>query len=443
MRLVYFILYFTLKYTLRVFYPRQKTINSPKEFLGSTIYVSNHAASFMDPLVVAALRRPIVFFMTRSDVFTPVSRPLLWASHMLPIYRQHDGEDTKGKNEEVFEKCARILKYGRNLLIFGEGFTDDVFIRRLKPVKKGAVRIGFNTLEKIDWKKKIYVAAVGCNYSRPNQMRSDLLISTSDKICLNDFREAYEANPNKVITDLTRRVEILMQEQITHVETAEMAPFHENMMILTRRGMNPDSFERTFSLKQRWEYSRSLAKWLNKQNVKESEELSNLKSEAESYFALLKRFKLEERLLFWKISNPSGSRMKEILTMIALTPFAILGFLHLALPYILVKRFTEKSFKRKVFYGSVKLILGQIAMGLISIPFIFLFHAYVYPSWGLAFLYYALIGIFGLCAYVWMLNFKDFKKKGMINAIDISKFEAKRSTLIDQLKSAIPQEFHP
>jgi 1-acyl-sn-glycerol-3-phosphate acyltransferase len=95
----------------------------------------------MDPLVVASLRLPIVFFMTRSDVFTPISRPLLWASHMLPIYRQHDGEDTKAKNEEVFQKCSRILSFGRNLLIFGEGFTDDTFVRRLKPVKKGAVRI--------------------------------------------------------------------------------------------------------------------------------------------------------------------------------------------------------------------------------------------------------------------------------------------------------------
>ena len=136
MRLVYFILFVTLRYTFWIFYPRQKTINSPKQFGGRTIYVSNHAASFMDPLVVASLRLPIVFFMTRSDVFTPISRPLLWASHMLPIYRQHDGEDTKAKNEEVFQKCSRILSFGRNLLIFGEGFTDDTFVRRLKPVKR-------------------------------------------------------------------------------------------------------------------------------------------------------------------------------------------------------------------------------------------------------------------------------------------------------------------
>lgn len=441
MRLAYLLLFITLQYTLRLFYPRQKRINNPKHFGGRTIYVSNHAASFMDPLVVAALRMPVVFFMTRSDVFTPISKPLLWASHMLPIYRQQDGEDTKAKNEAVFQTCSRVLKYGRNLLIFGEGFTDDVFVRRLKPVKKGAARIGFKTLENINWSKKIYIAAVGCNYSNPNKMRSDILISTSDKICLNDYREQYEKNPNKVIADLTKHIEILMQEQITHVEDTKSTQLHENIMILTRRGMNAENFDRKLSLEKRWEYSRSLAKWINQQDLESNEALSELKKESESYFSILKRFKLEERLLHWKITHPNGSRLKELLMMIVLAPLAILGTLHLGLPYILVKRFVEKSFRRKVFHGSVKLILAQLSMGFLSIPFIFLFHAYVYPSWGLAFLYYAMIGIFGLCAYVWMLNFKDFKTKGIVTKMDTSKLTEKRSKLIGKLMAVVPEEF--
>ena len=214
MRLIYFILYFSLPYALRIFYRQVRTVNAPKEFLGGTIYVSNHPASFMDPLVIAALRNPIVFFMTRSDVFTPISRPLLWASHMLPIYRQHDGVDTKDKNMETFDKCKAVLKGGRNLLIFGEGFTDDTPIRRLKPVKKGAARIGFTTLESLNWSKKIYMAAVGNNYTEPNLMRSDVLISTSDKICLNDYKELYLSNPNKAINDVTKLIEKLMKEQL-------------------------------------------------------------------------------------------------------------------------------------------------------------------------------------------------------------------------------------
>lgn len=442
MRFLYLCLKITLQYSMRVMFPRMAFNNSPKQLFGRTIYVSNHAASFMDPLAVAGLRMPLVFFMTRSDIFTPITNPILRSCQMLPIYRQHDGAGTKDKNEAVFKKCTRILSFGRNLLIFGEGFTDDVFIRRLKPVKKGAARIGFSTLEAIDWKKDIYIAAVGVNYSNPNQMRSDMLISHSDKICLNDYRERYEESPNKVINEVTKLIEKMMQEQITHVKEKEYAPLHENMMIFTRKGMNVDNFDRSIPLKKRWKYSQKLAHWLNEQDVENNEEMLKFKKESEGYLKLLKRFKLEERLVHWKITNPSGSRLKEVAMMALLFPFAILGFIHCGPVYFFVKRFVEKSFRRKVFWGSVKLAMGKIVMGLLNIPFIFLFYHFVYPSWWLAFAYYFAIGLFGLAAYMLVSNFKDFKKKGAINKTDISKFVAKRSSLIEQLHAFLPKEFH-
>ncbi|MFT5858717.1 MAG: 1-acyl-sn-glycerol-3-phosphate acyltransferase [Flavobacteriaceae bacterium] len=423
-------------------YPRLRLNNTPKKLLGRTIYVSNHAASFMDPLAVAALRMPIVFFMTRSDVFTPISKPLLWACQMLPIYRQQDKDDTKGKNAAVFKKCKRILSDGRNLLLFGEGFTDDTFIRRLKPVKKGAVRIGFLALTEMNWKKKVYIAAVGCNYSEPNKMRSDLLISTSERICLNDYREAYEENPNKVMTDVTKIVETMMQDQITHIETKEDAPLHENIMKLTRRGMNAENFDRSISLKKRWRYSQKLAQWLNKQNVEEDQQLTSLKTEAEGYFKLIKRFKLSENLILWKINNPKGGRMKEVLMLFALFPFALLGALHCLLPYLLIKGFVEKTFRRKVFWASVKVILGMLAFGLLNMPVIWLIYYFVYPSWIIAICYYVAIGIFGLAAYMWAVNFKKLKMKGIVAKTDISKFVAKRASLVAKMKSVVPSEFH-
>ncbi|MBC9811328.1 1-acyl-sn-glycerol-3-phosphate acyltransferase [Crocinitomicaceae bacterium CZZ-1] len=437
MRFFYFMLKITLPYTTRMYYPRQKIINEPKERFGRTIYVSNHTASFMDPLVVAGLRRPIVFFMTRSDVFTPVTKPILWAAHMLPIYREHDGEDTKGKNAEVFRKCAKVLSFGRNLLIFGEGFTDDVFIRRLKPVKKGAVRIGFSALEELKWQKKIYIAAVGCNYSEPNEMRSDLLIATSDKICLNDYKQEYEENPNKVITELTRRIEVLMREQITHVDNKEMAPFHENVMKITRKGMNARCSDTSIPLEKRWKYSQQLANWFNEHVTPENEELMALKKDLESYFSLLRKFRLDEKYVY-EYQTKNGSRTKELLFMLTMWPFAILGLIHCGIPYMLCKRFVEKTFRRKVFWGSVKLLTGKISMGLLNIPFIFLFYKFVYPSYWLAFAYYLSIGLFGLAAYMWFRNFKAFKIKGAMKKMDIGKFWKKRTELAEKIKQLIP-----
>lgn len=436
MRFFYFMLKLTLPYTLRVYYPRQKLINAPNERFGRTIYVSNHAASFMDPFVVAGLRKPIVFFMTRSDVFTPLTKPILWAAHMLPIYREHDGVDTKKKNNEVFEKCARILSFGRNLLVFGEGFTDDVFIRRLKPVKKGAVRIGFSTLESINWEKKIYVAAVGCNYSSPNYIGSDLLVATSDKICLNDYQQAYQENPNKVVSEITKEIERRMQGLITHVADKNNAPFHENIMKITRKGMNVHCSDKKIPLEKRWKYSQNLANWINENDDETNTELVALKDELSSYFSLQRKLKIEEHYLY-EFMTKKGSRSKELLFMLTMWPFAILGLIHCGIPYFLIKKFVEKSFKRKVFWGSVKLLLGKILMGLLNIPVIFLFYHFVYPSYWLGFLYYALIGLFGLAAYMWFKNYKSFVVKGKMKHAKLDKIWQKREEVLVKIKNII------
>jgi len=357
---------------------------------------------------------------------------------MLPIYRQHDGVDTKDENAKTFQKCTQILKYGRNLLIFGEGFTDDVFIRRLKPVKKGAVRIGFSALESLQWKKKIYIAAVGCNYSDPNQMRSDVLISTSDRICLNDYRKEYEENPNRTITELTKVVEQLMKDQITHVDQTEWCDFHENIMRLTRKGMNALNSHTNIPLLKRYHYSQQLAHWLNAQKHDELENLQDLKKEIHDYFALQKKLKINENYLYELSAHKRITRLNEFIMLVLLAPFALLGLIHCGLPYYGVKKFVEGSFKRKVFWGSVKLLLGMISMGILNIPFIFIFKAYVCPSYLLGMLYYFSIGIFGLSTYMWRRNYVRFREKGLVAKTDLTKLLLKRSDLIEKIHLQVP-----
>ena len=440
-RFFYASLKLTLPYTLRVFYPRNKMVNKPREILGRTIYVSNHAAAFMDPLVVASFRPPIVFFMTRSDVFTPITRPILWAAHMFPIYRQHDGGPTKDKNEEIFKKCARIIKGGRNMLIFGEGFTDDVFIRRLKPVKKGAARMGFIALENMNWSKDVFICAVGVNYSDPNEMRSDVLVAQGEKIRLNDYRELYEKSPNKAVADVTNLIEKGMREQLTHVEDADMAPFHENIMRITRKGMNARNSDTKIPLYDRWKYSQQLAHWFNANVTPEKEELMDLKKDLEGYFNLQKKLKVDEKYFYQYMTNPSTA--KEWLFLLTMWPFMLLGLFHCGPWYILIKRFVEKSFKRKVFHGSVKLLLGKIVMGLVNIPIVILMHKYLfkqidgYQGW-MGFLYYAAIGLFGLAAYMWFRNLGALKEKKKYAHMSLKNLWEKRNQLAEKIKALVP-----
>jgi len=399
--------------------------------------MSNHPASFMDPLVVACFRKPIVFFMTRSDVFTPISKPLLWSVHMLPIYRQLDGVNTKEKNEEVFLECSKVLKSKRNLLVFAEGFTDDKFVRRLKPIKKGAVRIGFSALEYLNWTEKIYIAGVGCNYTEPNRLRSDLLISTSDPICLNDYKKEYQSNPNKVISELTILAEKMMQDQITHIQNPHLTDLHEWIMILTRKGMNSNSYDKNLSLESRYEYSKNLATWMNQAPV---EYLEPLKEIAENYFESLNTRNISDNDVY-EIENKKVKTLIKIAKLLLLFPWGILGFIHCGLPYFVVKNFVEKKFKRAVFWGSTKMLLSMILIGLLNIPVIFLFDDFFNVSnyWG--FIYYLLIGLFGLGFYMNMTLVKDLIRSSKLKKENVDELIDKRNQVIRLLKKIIPSEY--
>jgi drug/metabolite transporter (DMT)-like permease len=116
----------------------------------------------------------------------------------------------------------------------------------------------------------------------------------------------------------------------------------------------------------------------------------------------------------------------------------LLGLLHCALPYFLVKRFVEKSFKRRVFWGSVKLLMGMISMGILNIPVIFLFHAFVYPSYLLALAYYVCVGFFGLAAYMWIRNLKRYTEKGHAQRMDLQRWEQQRAELLSEIHAQIP-----
>lgn len=438
MRFAYLVLKFVLKYAMWVYYPRIRLVNAPKKQFARTIYACNHAASFMDPLVVASNQRPIVFFMTRSDVFTPWLKPILWMAHMFPIYRMQDGEDTKKKNEAVFKKCNQVLKYGRSLLIFSEGFTDDVFVRRLKPIKKGAVRIGFGALEEVNWKKDIYLQAVGVNYSDPNTLGSDVVVSNSKPIRLNDYKEAYRENPNKVIADLTTTLEKLMQEQLTHVADKKWTDFHEQVMRLTKKGMNAVDYDKETKLLDRWNYSRKLAKWVNLPQNVENENLIGLRAKLADYFKRLDTSFYDE-IHLTQLAGKTYNKTKHVIHFVFLFPVFIIGLIHNYPTYWFVKRFVEKTFKRKVFWGSVKMLMGTLINGLYTILVVILLNMFLFQNTAFAWGYFFVVPtLSGVIAYYYAKKLKNYRIIERLRNENLEAIQEERNHLQEEIKRLIP-----
>jgi hypothetical protein len=80
----------------------------------------------------------------------------------------------------------------------------------------------------------------------------------------------------------------------------------------------------------------------------------------------------------------------------------------------------------------------MIVFGLINIPFIFIFKSWIYPSTGLALIYYLGIGFYGLATYSWFSNLKRFIEKGKTANVDLSKIIEKRKSVFSRIQQEIP-----
>jgi 1-acyl-sn-glycerol-3-phosphate acyltransferase len=403
--------------------------------------VSNHQGSFMDPLFIASQRKPIVFFMTRSDVFNKFSKPFLWAAHMLPIYRQRDGVDTKVKNAKIFEKTNIVLNGNRNILIFGEGFTDDRIQRRLHPIKKGPARIGFSALEYTDWNKEIYLQGLGVNYTDFNLRRSDVLIAAGKRIRLNDFRADFEENPAKTITEVTRILEADMRSLVTDVHDPDWADVHEDLMMFTRKGMHPTCFDDQFTLEERWQYSISLANWINGLSEQQRDDRLTLVNQIKSYKNQLEALKITENERYLSQTNAWNSS-KSLFRSILFFPFSVLGALHAGWITLLIKKWVEKAFKRPVFWGSTKKVLAIFIVLIVNLPLLFILPHYLPWSnllnWMVSCVYFLALGLFAQAFLMLLSDINYLKRLRYVKSIDLSEINREHAAILQKIHADFP-----
>jgi hypothetical protein len=428
----------TLPYSLHVFFKKIKIINAPKESLGRTFFAINHPSSFMDPLLPGALCKPIIHYMARADVHKGFMKHVYYHAHIMPIFRQQDGIGNQEKNEEIFKVVAKEVKAGKNIFVYAEGFTDDVFIRHLKPLKKGIARMAFFTLESLDWKEDVYLQALGTNYTNPGVFRSELVLHYGEKFRLNDYKDLYKENPTKAILDVMELVEEQMKQQITFVEDLERCDFHEQIMRLTRKGMNHENTDFSIPLEKRFHYSQQLALWVNAQD---DANIAGIKNDLNTYFSRFEATKIIEEDVYEFSKTGKLNTSKQVLFNILLAPIALLGLLHGWISYFVIKPKIEKAFKRQVFWSSVKLVASHFISGIYNLLLLIPFYFFVFPSVLAGLLYLVLVvGPSFVVFHKWMKNTRELKRKSKINPVDLKTLSEKRKDLVCDLQNILPKE---
>lgn len=438
MRYIFGFMKYTLPYSLHVFFKKIKIINAPKESLGRTFFAINHPSSFMDPLLPGALCKPIIHYMARADVHKGIMKHVYHNAHIIPIFRMQDGLDNQEKNEEIFKIVAKEVKAGKSIFVYAEGFTDDVFIRHLKPLKKGIARMAFFTLEQLNWEEKVYLQALGTNYTNPGVFRSELVLQYGEKICLNDFKDLYKVNPNKAILEVMAIVKQQMIAQITFVEKIENCELHENIMRLTRKGMNPENSDFSIPLEQRFQYSQRLATWLNEQDAQTVE---TLRQPIQEYFQQLQATIAKEEDIYEFSQTGKLNTSKYWIYNILLAPLALLGLLHGWISWFILKPKIEKAFKRQVFWSSVKIVASHFVTGLYNLLLLIPFYFFVYPSVLGGLLYLILVtGPSFIVFHKWIENTRELKRKAKIDLVELKALAESRKNVLGLICGILPEK---
>lgn len=249
--MIYFIFRPIVRAFLWFFYRPLKVVgleNLPKN--APVILAPNHQNSFLDAILPACFQPRSLHFLTRSDVFKKgLIESMLYGFHMWPVYRQRDGKDTLGKNEEVFRKCSELLRNDGCLLLFPEG--DQICARQLRPLKKGMARIAFQAASESNFEKEIFVVPVGLNYEHYWKFDTGFQMRFGKPINVLDFKDDYLESDQKGLTSLTKAVSDGMANEIVEIKDREDEAFWFEKSGLSSHELTDPAFFRQLDISSR------------------------------------------------------------------------------------------------------------------------------------------------------------------------------------------------
>jgi glycerol-3-phosphate O-acyltransferase / dihydroxyacetone phosphate acyltransferase len=320
------------------------------------IFCSNHPNAFMDALLIGSAFKRRSWFLARSDVFRKK-----WLANFLgfigiiPIYRLLEGAENLSKNDETFDKCARMLEQNKAILIFSEGLC--IQERRLRKLKKGTARIAFGTEEKNNFSLNLTIVPVGINYSAtPWKFRTPMHIRVGKPFPMSDYRALYEKDKARAMNQFTRDLEEKMKEQlliIEHKENDKLVAQAEELLVAERAEkarVNSKNQRATF------EISRTLAKKINQITNEDSEKADQIREKTKLYFDELKKLRLRDWLV--RKSPGLGFVFGQMLIGILFFPFWLFGAVTNYVPYKIPWMIQKKIVKHIEWSASVNGTIG-------------------------------------------------------------------------------------
>jgi hypothetical protein len=260
---------------------------------------------------------------------------------MIPIYNIEHGREDLARNEETFSEGENILAKGGVLLIFPEGLSR--IERVLLPLKKGTARVALRAATKMEFKSGLTVIPVGINYTQ-HRFRGDVLLCAGEPVSIDAYRDAYRLQPNKVLTDLTRRLQETFSETVLYVKQPERTDLVNHLLLFYQN----DTLRRPFPTDPE-------ALLTGEKNLCELVSAMDERTEALQSDRIRRYMKgLNENLL--RDQSVTGRYRFALLHFLLLLfglPFMLAGFLFGVVPFLFTRWLAGRTVTRADFYTSV------------------------------------------------------------------------------------------
>lgn len=308
---------------------------------GPVIVVANHPNALLDPLVLrVALGRPIAF-LAKSTLFDdPVGRLAMESFAAIPVYRAKEA-DTR-QNEETFARCRALLRGGGWLALFPEGVSHDA--PGLLPLKTGAARIALGA------GVPVRVLPVGILYEDRAIFRTRAAVRVGAPIPV----PPSDPDDRAAVDALTGRIAEALGALVLQAGDREVW----RGLLAVAAWTSPDGGADVAALQAR---ATRLAARYRALSVEDPATLDRLVAATRAHVSHLHALGIVDPLA---LVGGRPSRLRALLPLVALAPFAAIGALLGWLPYRIVRPLAVRlAHGHDDLVGTYKLLLGVVAIG--------------------------------------------------------------------------------
>lgn len=338
---------------------------------GGVIFAPNHRNALMDALAILLItpQTKSTSFLARSDIFKnkKVATFLRFAK-IMPAFRIRDGFENLNKNNDVFDECVDLLENNHALCIMPEGNQETD--HKIRPLVKGIFRIAFSVQQKNTGSQSLQIVPVGLDYGSIEKFGKHLIINIGKPINVSDYIESYQANPPKALNELKSELSAALKKLTLHIDSPKYYQTILNAIefclnkVLTNKLLEPNTLNGFYARIQ-------LGEDLSRSAEVESDKFEKVSNACEEYRNKLAKYHLQARNIDQK--PRLKSMIFQILIIIALSPFAILGFV-LNIAGFLAPVIIRKALKVEYhgFFSSI-----QFVIGLFLIPIFYIFQSLI------------------------------------------------------------------